>query len=354
MRVLMLAPLWYPVSRDAQGGIETFLYSLIEALDRQGCSVTLLASGDSRTSADVVPVVERNLYSLMLEGRAGEYVYYEQHQLRLAYGMASGFDVVHSHVGPGGYVLSAHAEAGGRVLHTVHSPVYADLRWFVGQHPDVRLAAVSEFQAQRLREAGARCCRVMHNGIDTSGFPFNDRPGDGVLFVGRIEEAKGPDIAIDVARALGRPLTLAGPVIDKDFFKRSIEPRLDGQLRYVGVVDHETKCKLMGEAACMLLPFRKAEPFGMVSIEAMACGTPVVALPNGALPEIVESGVTGYLADDERALPSCVLRAMSLDRVRVRDRATARFGIQHVAGKYLDLYRDMAAGALGGERQPCA
>ncbi|HEY0068523.1 MAG TPA: glycosyltransferase family 4 protein [Chloroflexia bacterium] len=354
MRVLMLAPLWYAISKDAQGGIETFLYALIEALEREGCSVTLLASGDSRTPAHLVPVVDRNLYSLMLEGSAGEYVYYEQHQLRLASEMARGFDVVHSHIGPGGYVLSAHAAGSGRVLHTVHSPVYADLRWFVGQHPDIPLAAVSEFQAERLREAGARRCHVLHNGIDPSAFPFNGRQGDGLLFVGRIEEAKGPDLAIEVARALRLPLTLAGPVIDREFFKRSIEPGLDSHIRYVGVVDHETKCKLMGEAACMLLPFRQAEPFGMVSIEAMACGTPVVALPNGALPEIVEPGVTGYLATEERALPGCVLQAIALDRGGVRERATARFGIQHVAGKYLDLYRDMVAGALEGERQPCA
>ncbi|HET6313977.1 MAG TPA: glycosyltransferase family 4 protein [Chloroflexia bacterium] len=354
MRVLMLAPLWYPISRDAQGGIETFLYSPIEALEREGCSVMLLASGDSRAAGELVPVVERNLYSLMHEGRAGEYVYYEQHQLRLASGLAHDFDVVHSHIGPGGYVLSAHADVGGRVLHTVHSPVYEDICWFVGRHPDLLLSAVSEFQAERLRGAGARRCRVVHNGIDTSGFPFNGRPGGGLLFLGRIEAAKGPDLAIDVARALGLTLTLAGPVIEREFFKRSIEPRLDGQVRYVGVVDHETKCKLMGEAACMLLPFRQAEPFGMVSIEAMTCGTPVVALPNGALPEIVEPGVTGYLAAEVEALPGYVLQAMSLDRGRVRERATARFGIQHVAGKYLDLYRDIAAGALEGERQPCA
>jgi glycosyltransferase involved in cell wall biosynthesis len=354
MRVLMLAPLWYPVSRDAQGGIETFLHSLSEALEREGCSVTLLASGDSRAAGDLVPVVQRNLYSLMLEGKAGEYVYYEQHQLRLASGMAHDFDVVHSHIGPGGYLLSASPDVGVRVLHTVHSPVYADLRWFVEQHPDILLAAVSEYQAERLRGAGARRCQVVHNGIDISGFPFNSGPGDGLLFVGRIEEAKGPDLAIDVASALGLPLTLAGPVIDREFFNRRIEPRLDGHVRYVGVVDHETKCKLMGEAACMLLPFRGAEPFGMVSIEAMTCGTPVVALPNGALPEIVEPGVTGYLAAEVEALPGCVLQAMALDRGRVRERATARFGIQHVAGKYLDLYRDMVAGTLEGEGQPCA
>jgi glycosyltransferase involved in cell wall biosynthesis len=346
----MLAPLWYPVCRDAQGGIETFLYALIDALEREGCSVTLLASGDSRVAGELVPVVEHNLYGLMLEGRAGEYVYYEQHQLRLAAGLSHDFDVVHSHIGPGGYVLSTHPDVGGRVLHTVHSPVYADMSWFVGQHPDMLLSAVSEYQAERLRGAGARRCWVVHNGIDTSGFPFNGRPGDGLLFLGRIEEAKGPDLAIDAAHALGHPLTLAGPVIEREFFKRSIEPRLDGQVRYVGVVDHETKCKLMGEAACMLLPFRQAEPFGMVSIEAMACGTPVVALPNGALPEIVEPGVTGYLAAEVEGLPGCVVQALALDRGGVRERALARFGIQHVAGRYLDLYRDMVAGAVEGGR----
>jgi len=368
LRVLMLAPLWYPVGREAPGGIETFLFQLVGALSRQGCEVTLLAAGDSYSAANPMPVVERNLYDLMREGAAGEYVYYEQRQLRLAIEMAPHFDVVHSHIGPGGFVLSAVPGVGTRVLHTLHTPVTADMQWLIKKNPRLPLTAVSEFQAAIIRQAGAGyplpaaslrepwgVCWVVPNGIDVDSFTFNNRPGDGLLFVGRIEEGKGPDIAIEVARTLNRPLTLAGPVVDRTFFQSRIEPSLGPTVRYLGVVDHGTKNRLMGEAACMLLPFRHAESFGMVSIEAMACGTPVVALANGALPEIVEQGVTGYLADDGEgsdtvsSLANLTLQATLLDRAAVRERVASRFGIDRTARLYMQIYQEIIATPTQGE-----
>jgi len=343
----MLAPLWYPISKDAPGGIETFLFQLVVALGELGCEITLVASGDSLAPTRLVPAVERNLYSLMLDGAAGEYVYYEQHQLSLAVGLAPEFDVVHSHLGPGGFLLSS-LPAATPVLHTIHTPVLGDMQWFAGLHPRMQIAAVSEFQAAKLRQAGAERCWVVPNGINVSAFSFNDRPGDGLLFVGRMEEGKGPDLAIEVARALGRPLTLAGPITDGRFFKERIELFLGGDIKYVGVVDHNTKNRLMGEAACMLLPFRHAESFGMVCLEAMACGTPVVALPNGALPEIIENGVTGYLAGDSEgesaqalvdALAELTNEAILLDRTAIRQQVTSRFSINRSAERYVELYR---------------
>jgi len=357
IRVLVLAPLWYPIGRDAAGGIETFLFQLVGALAGRGCDVTLIASGDSSSAARLVPAVQHNLYDLMLEGAAGEYVYYEQRQVRLAMKMASRFDIVHSHIGPGGFVLSALPGAGERVLHTMHTPVYADMEWFVHRQPRLRLAAVSEFQAAKLRRAGARQSQVVPNGIDVDSFTFNARPTDGLLFLGRIEEGKGPDLAIEVARMLGRPLTLAGPIIDKYFFESRIEPFLGGggrrtEIRYVGVVNYPNKVRLLGEAACMLLPFRHAESFGMVSLEAMACGTPVVALPNGALPEIVEPGVTGYLAENagdegQSSMASLTLQALQLERAAIREWVASRFAIDRSADSYIELYRQMCAGTPG-------
>jgi len=341
VKVLMLAPLWYPISRDAPGGIETLLYRLIGALQAHGCQVALLASGDSSTDAELLPAVERNLYTLMQEGAAGEYVYYEQHQLQMALSIANEFDVIHSHIGPGGYLLDAIPGISERVLHSVHTPVYGYMEWFVHRHPLMRLATVSEQQAVKLRQAGAEHCQVVPNGIDPSDFTFNSRPGDGLIFIGRIEAAKGPDLAVAVAKALGRPLTLAGPIVDNAFFQNRIEPWLGAGISYVGVVDHNTKDRLLGEAACALLPFRQAEAFGMVSIEAMACGTPVVALPNGALPEIVEPGVTGYLAEDEGCLKALTLQATKLDRATIRVQAITRFGIDRTATQYIALYRTL-------------
>ena len=355
----MLAPLWYPIGREAPGGIETSLYHLIGALSRQGCEVTLLATGDSVSAARLVPVVEHNLYDLMTERAAGEYVYYEQHQLRLALEMAKQYDVVHSHIGPGGFVLSSMPDVARPVLHTLHTPVTPDLQWLVKKYPLLPLTTVSEFQAASIRGAGAKRCWVVPNGIDTSSFTFNDHPGDGLLFIGRIEAGKGPDIAIEVARTLGRPLTLAGPIVDRAFFQSRIEPSLGPAVRYLGMVDHATKNALMGEAACMLLPFRHAESFGMVSIEAMTCGTPVVALSNGALPEVVEQRVTGFLAeggDDSEAiasLASLTLQATLLDRAAVRDRVISRFSIDHTALGYLQVYREIAGTSSQGEAPPC-
>ena len=342
MKVLHLGPLWFPVSRDAAGGRETWLAGLISALEKLGCRNTLLAAGDSQTPAELVSVIPRNLLDLMKTGAAAEALYYQEHQLTLALARAAEFDVIHSHLSPGVFSLSAVPGIGRRVLHTQHTPVWQDFEWLIRQHPDLWLNTVSEFQAQKLRAAGARRCFVVHNGIEVDSFTFRPQ-GTGLVFLGRIDHGKGPDLAVAVARQLGLPLTLAGPVIDQELFARKIEPYLSDQIRYVGVVNHAQKNELLGAAGCALLPFRGAEGFGLVSIEAMACGTPVVALANGALPEVVEAGVTGYLTSREEDLAGLVKPALELDRARIRQRVAARFDLAVVARHYLELYAQIGA-----------
>jgi glycosyltransferase involved in cell wall biosynthesis len=342
LRVLHLAPLWFPVARDSPGGIETFLAALLDALEATGCHNVLLASGDSRSAAELLPVLPDNLCARMAAGTALEYTYYEQQQLFLALEHGAAFDVIHSHAGPHAFVLSA--LPGRRVLHTWHSQVYRDLEWLVERRPDLCLTTVSEFQAARLRRHGARGCHVIGNGLDLGDFPFAAEGKEGLLFIGRMESGKGPDLAVQVARSLDRPLVLAGPLVDANFFRSRVEPYLSPTIRYVGVVDHRQKVELFAGASCALLPFRGEEAFGMVTIEAMACGTPVVALANGALPEIIEPGVTGFLTEDEAELPDLVERASKLDRAVVRGRMAARFDIGVVARRYLRLYTDLATG----------
>jgi glycosyltransferase involved in cell wall biosynthesis len=341
MKVLHLAPLWFPVAQDSLGGVETFLTHLIRALEDLGCSSTLIASGDSQTAAELVPVIPLNLCAQMEAGSAAEYVYYEQHQLLLALQRASEFDVVHLHIGWGGYVLSG-ALSRPPVLHTQHNPVYGDQEWFVCEHPDLWYSTVSQFQARKFKWRGATRCHVIHNGIDVSGFTFQAQSGDGLLFIGRMEEEKGPDLALQVAQTLGRPLTLAGPIIDEEFFDRAVKPFLNGQIQYVGVVDHRQKTALFGQAACVLMPSRVDEGCPIVSFEAMACGTPVVALANGALPEIVEAGLTGFVTHMEGTLPTLVSQAVGLDRAAIRARVEARFDISVVAAHYYELYQHIA------------
>jgi glycosyltransferase involved in cell wall biosynthesis len=352
MRVLQICPLWFPVARDSYGGIETFLTHLVSALGKLGCEITVLASGDSRVEAELLPAGPDHMASLMRTGAAEEYSYYEQHQLQLALRHSSRFDLLHSHVGSGAYVLSAVDGLRHRVLHTVHTPVYRDMEWFAGEHPEVWFSTVSHYQAGKLWPRSPARRRVIHNGIDPMEFAWRSGGGGGLVFIGRMEWVKGPDIAVQVARTLGCSLTLAGPVVERRFFDQSIQPFLDARIRYVGIVDHRQKNELFGQADCVILPFRREEPFGLVAIEAMACGAPVVSLARGALPEIVEPDVTGYLAGSEQELRDRVSAAMTLNRETVRRRAVARFDIAQVARQYLQLYGEMidAQGTRAGER----
>ena len=343
MKVLHLAPLWFRVSHESLGGIETFLTALIAALEKQGCQTTLIATGDSRTDAELVSATPANLFAEMAAKRSWEYPYYEQHQLTQALELAGEVDVIHSHLGWGGLALSAVPGIGSRVLHTQHNPVTPDLEWFVQRHPDFWYSTVSEFQARKYWEQGATRCRVIPNGIDFQRFAFALVPSEELVFLGRIEWEKGTDLAVRVARELGRDLTIAGPIIEADFFENEIKPHLSNGIRYVGPIDHDTKSDLLGRAACVLMPSRVDEGCPIVPMEAMACGTPVVALPNGALPEIIDRGVTGYVTAEERDLSTLTLKAMQLDRRTVWTRAADRFDAHSVARRYIDLYSDMIA-----------
>jgi glycosyltransferase involved in cell wall biosynthesis len=345
LSVLHLCPVWFPVSPDSLGGIETFLPGLVRALSGLGCESTVLASGDSRVDTRLIPGVERNLFGEMAAGRAAEYLYYEQHALITAIRAAAGFDVIHSHVGPSAYLLSAVPGLGERILHTFHNDVTSDLEWFVREHPDLWYSTVSDYQAERLRRHGARHCRAIPNGLDVSAFPFCGSAGGALLFLGRMEHDKGPDIAVRVARRTGRPLVLAGPILDGDYFATQLAPMLGHGVHYAGVLDRDEKAGLLAEAGCLLMPSRCAEGFGMAAVEAMACGTPVVAAASGALPEVVEDGLTGFTAEQEDELPALVEKAVSLDRHRVRARTAERFSVEAVARGYVDLYQALRPAA---------
>ena len=340
MRVLHLAPLWHPVDRESPGGIETLLAGLVAAQLELGCELSMVASGDSAVprSVEVVAPTRVALVAQRGAGTAWEYEYFAQEALALAVERMADFDVVHSHLGAAAFAVLPGA------LHTWHNDVTADLEWFVGRRPGLRLATVSEAQASRLRRAGARRCEAVPNGVDLEQFPFFPVAGPGLVFLGRMEAAKGPDLAIATARALGRPLVLAGPVVDHEFFAEHVLPGLGPDIHYAGVLGHEDKVELLGRSSCALVPSRWEEAFGLVAIEAMACGTPAVALANGALAEVIDDDVTGFTTSDAADLADLVLRAEKLDRAAVRARAAERFSIERTARRYVELYAEIVEG----------
>jgi glycosyltransferase involved in cell wall biosynthesis len=206
---------------------------------------------------------------------------------------------------------------------------------------DVHLVAISKFQAQIYAQRPN--VELIPHGVDTAAFPFGESGGDYLLFLGRMIEDKGPAKAIEIARQVDMPLVLAGP--PEDGFDESVAPEIDGQqIRYVGRVDSSERDRLLSGAAALLYPLLYPEPFGLVPIEAMACGTPVLATSIGAVPELVEPGVTGYLAPSWEGLVDLVPRALQLDRRTIRERAVERFDSMRMVDAHEALYRRLATG----------
>jgi glycosyltransferase involved in cell wall biosynthesis len=247
------------------------------------------------------------------------------------------FDVVHSHAYhfalPFGRFLAT------PIVHTYHVEPTPEIVRAFARFPEARLVAVSRFQRRCF--AGIDNVPVVYHGIDTGAFPFGPGGGDYLLFLGRMIPDKGPLEAVRVAQAVGMPLVLAGP--GGDDVEYEIEALADGRtVEFAGPVTAAERNQLLADAAALLYPIAYPEPFGLVLVEAMACGTPVAAVRLGAVPELVEEGVTGYCADSADSLAAVVPAALELDRARVRAAAVARFDYRRMVEKYEALYRRVA------------
>lgn len=341
LRIAQLAPLWSPVPPRSYGGQERIVHLLTEELVRRGHPVTLIASGDSRTAAQLDPVVDTCLIDAMSGGRAYEERPYEFAAVAHAFAPDRGFDLVHSHLGAAAIPLTDLAPC--PVVHSVPHAVTVDHTWVLARHPTARVCFVSE--SQRRSAPALPDAAVVHNACDFSAFPVVPTRGDYLAFLGRMGPHKGPVTAIRLARRTGWPLVLAGEPMtaeERRYFARKVEPLVDGdRVRHVGGVDDRQKATLLGGAAALLFPIDWEEPFGIVMIEAMACGTPVVALTRGSVPEVVDEGVTGFHAHDVGALPDLVELACELDRRGVRARAEQRFSVTSMVDGYEAVYRDV-------------
>ena len=334
LRVAELAPVAMAIRPGEGDSIEQLVSLLTEELVRRGHDVTLFAAGDSKTTA--------NLRSFYAHGyRENEEIWDwrvpETLNAATAFEEASGFDVMHSHSYH--FALPFTRFVSTPVLHTYHVQLGPEVLEGFRRFPEARLVAISDFQRSELE--GLDDVPVIHNGIDADAFPFSAAPGEYLAFLGRMIPSKGAAEAVRVAHELDIPLVMAGP--STEWFEREVRPTIDDQfIRYEGPIDAAGRDELLVGAAALVYPITYPEPFGLVMVEAMACGTPVAAYGVGAVPEIVEQGVGGCWVPPSEKLGDAVQSAVQLDRRRVREAAVERFDYRRMVDAYERLYRQLA------------
>ncbi len=351
MRIALVAGLWRRVPPVTYGGTTRIVSLLTEELVQRGHDVTLFATGDAQTAARLRAVYPRNLAEAQADGAVGRFDYYRMVNLAEAVRESSSFDIIHCHTGilsiPFGRLSKA------PMLHTIMDRLVPDDVWMLTEYPDAAVAARSRCQILPIPEPRRRKIRVVHNGHNFDFYRLSERRGQYLAFLGRMSWEKSPVDAIQVARRLGMPIVLAGEPVFADeyeYFEEAVRPLIDGaSVSYIGAVDDARKNEFLGNAAALLFPIRQEEPFGNVMVEAMACGTPVVATSLGPVPEVVDRGKTGYYSSSVDELPGLVLQAMALDRREVREHARRRFSHRRMVDDYLELYRSLGdPGAAAG------
>jgi glycosyltransferase involved in cell wall biosynthesis len=347
LRIAVLAPPWISVPPPGYGGIEAVVALLTRELVRHGHEVTLFAAPGSRSPAEVRVLldrphpdeIERALHEADHVARA--FAAIDDARRR-----GTPYDVVHDHCGFTAIAMSDRIAT--PMVHTMHGAFTPDTAAFYSHHAaKAHLVALSRAQAHAA-PPGVRVAAVIPNPIDGDEWPLARDKDPYLLWVGRMTAEKGPQRAIVAARLAGMPLILAGRVQlgQQEFFDREVAPHVDGErVRYVGEVAGLAKVRLFSRARAFLMPIRWEEPFGMVMVEAMVCGTPVIAFPGGAARELVLPGITGFLVNDEAGMARACMEARDIDPVRCRAAILDRCDVRRVARSYGEVYRRAAVPA---------
>ena len=339
MRIAQVAPLFESVPPEAYGGTERVVSYLTEALVDAGHDVTLFASGDSRTRARLVPVVD---HSIRLAAQRPEWLMWHTLMIERVFARADEFDVIHFHTDFLHYPLARRCAT--PCVTTMHGRLdLPDLVPLHRQFAEQPLVSISD--SQRAPLPGANWQATIHHGLPEDLYRLQDQAQDCFVFVGRISPEKRVDRAIEIALACNTRLRIAAKVdpADAAYFERDIRHRLNHPLiDYLGEISEKDKNAFIGQARAMLFPIDWPEPFGLVMIESFACGTPVIAYPCGAVAEVMEDGVTGYVVHDTREAVAAAHRLASLDRRRCRAVFERRFTAARMARRYVEVYQALA------------
>jgi glycosyltransferase involved in cell wall biosynthesis len=340
MKIAMLAPPWIKIPPAGYGGIEWVVHYLTDELADRGYDITLFATGDSTTKAKLASTFPQEM-----PDRIGQTLY-DVRQVATSLQHADEFDIIHDHSGFAAITFAPFIET--PVVHTLHGPFTPDICDFYKTFRDsAHYVAISDYQRS--------CCPdlqyadTVYNPIDISSWPFRgrDEKGDFLLAFGRICADKGFHTAIEVAKRAGKRLIIAGAVQNtyRDYYETVIRPQVDGdQIQFVGEVSLSQKWNLFSEAQAFLFPIQWPEPFGLVMIEAMAAGTPVLAFPEGSVPEVVADGLTGFVVNDVDEMVDRLGRIGEIDPAACRQYVADKFSVRKATDGYEEVYRKVLSG----------
>lgn len=344
MKIAQIAPLWERVPPPGYGGIELVVGLLSDELVRRGHEVTLFASGDSQTLARLESVVSQ---AIRLNSNIREPGVYEMLQLQRVVELSLQFDLIHFHTG---YSALPWAEViQTPVIHTIHGTFTPDGKKLYKRYRKQNYISISD--AQREPEWEINYVRTVYNGIDMNNYPFFPKPQNPpyLAFLGRLSPEKGIQHAIAIARATGWHLKIAGKIdaVDRKFYEREIKPFIDGQqIEYLGEIDHHQKGELIGNAAVTLFPITRREPFGLVMIESMSTGTPVIGMNMGSVPEVIAHGETGFICNTIEEIIAAIPAAVELDRQACRDRVLNHFSVAKMVEEYEAAYAEVIEASM--------
>ena len=344
MRIAHVAPLYERVPPRLYGGTERVVYNLVEEQVRRGHEVTLFASGDSTTSATLSAAVPR---ALRLDHGLSDPLAPHIVMMSQVFERAEEFDLIHCHVDYLAFPFSRLVAT--PTVHTLHGRLdLPHVRLVMSHFDTVPLVSISDAQRRPLEDLDPAWAGTVHHGLDLASYPPGTGRGGYLAFLGRISPEKRPDLAIAAAKRAGIPLKIAAKVdpVDRVYFEEEIEPLLsDSLIEYLGEIGEEEKPAFLGNAAGLLFPIDWPEPFGLVMIEALACGTPVIARPFGSVPEIVVPGRSGFIADSVDELAEAVRHLDRIDRAACRREAEARFSVGRMVDGYEAIYDALETGA---------
>jgi glycosyltransferase involved in cell wall biosynthesis len=335
VRIALIAAPFIAVPPENYGGTELFVAQLAEGLVKAGIDTVVYANGESTVKAECRWLYERSLWPIKQPERA--WVRELNHNSWAIRDAVRDCDIIHAQ---SAQALAFSDFIDRALVLTLHGPHEAHLTEFYARYPEVQYVCISDAQC---RQESMPRLRTIHHGIDLSLYRFVESKQQYLSFIGRIAPIKGTHIAIEVAHRTGIPLKIAGEVQPafREYFEKKIRPRIDGKLvEYIGPADLAAKNELLGNSMAMLFPIQWNEPFGLVMVEAMACGTPVLAMPGGSVSEVVKEGVSGHVCRSVREISSC-LSKLNIKPATVRRYVEENFAIDIMVANYIALYKEM-------------